>query len=278
MNDRAKAELHAWQPLTFGGVASFAEASIGRLLLLELVVASIAAASVMWFCATAWFPAIREAIARLPATGEIRNRQLEWAGPSPVRLVDGTFLSIVVDLEGTGETGQVADLQLEFGKTELKLKSLLGYAAFPYAAGSIMDLNRSDLEPWWGARQPAILAGIGALVVAGLFFSWIILATLYMGPVRLLAFFADRAVSGIGCWRLATAALMPGALFLSGAIFLYSFRRISLVGLMVASGLHLLVAWVYLAFAPRKLPRLDSTGRVAGNPFTAAAEEKKDEE
>ncbi len=62
----------AWQPLTPRGVAAFARASGGRLLLVQLLLASLAAAVVVWFLQEAWFPVIHQAIGQLPGQGERR--------------------------------------------------------------------------------------------------------------------------------------------------------------------------------------------------------------
>ena len=55
-----------WQPITFGGVASFARASFGRLFIVQFIVALLVAGSVICFLVAAWFPVAQKAIARLP--------------------------------------------------------------------------------------------------------------------------------------------------------------------------------------------------------------------
>src|SRR2546429_4821245 len=67
----------AWQPLTPRGVASFAGASLARLLLVELIIASLIASAVAWFLAENWFPTVRHAIHQLPDQGTIRNQRLD---------------------------------------------------------------------------------------------------------------------------------------------------------------------------------------------------------
>src|SRR6185503_4707986 len=56
----------SWQPITFGGVASFAHGSFGRLFVVQFIMALLVAGSVSVFLATAWFPVVEKAIARLP--------------------------------------------------------------------------------------------------------------------------------------------------------------------------------------------------------------------
>ena len=70
----------AWEPLTPRGVAAFARAKLGRLLLVQFIVALLAAASVVWFLDDGCFPTISEAIQQLPADGEIRSGKLDWHG------------------------------------------------------------------------------------------------------------------------------------------------------------------------------------------------------
>ena len=70
----------AWQPLTVRGVAAFASATLGRLLLVQFIVALLAAGTVVWFLHRAWFPMIGEAIRQLPPQGEIRSGRLDWPG------------------------------------------------------------------------------------------------------------------------------------------------------------------------------------------------------
>src|SRR6267143_3278964 len=67
----------AWQPITPRVVAAFAGASLGRLLLVELIVALLVAGAVLWFLAAAWFPTVRQAIHQLPEQGTIRNQRLD---------------------------------------------------------------------------------------------------------------------------------------------------------------------------------------------------------
>src|SRR2546426_1163441 len=103
----------AWQPLTFGGVASFARASLSRLLVVQLIVALLVALSVACAALSGWFPVIETALSELPPNGRIEQGRLEWTKASPARLAEGSFLSILVDVEESNPTGQSADVQLE---------------------------------------------------------------------------------------------------------------------------------------------------------------------
>jgi hypothetical protein len=269
----------AWQPLTFGGVAAFARAPFFRLFMVELIFALVAAASLVWFFHSAWEPALREAITRLPESGAIRAGRLEWNEPSPVRLASGSFLSIVVDVTDSGAVGFTADLQLELNETQFRLRSLLGYVTLKYPKGWIIALNRPELEPWWGAWRPSVLVGAGVMVVIGLLVAWGVLAAVYALLVRVIAFYTDREISRAGAWRLAVAALMPGSLFMSAAILAYGFNQLGLIRFLFAALLHVVVGWLYVLVAPLRLPRRghDPARPDPKNPFQPPASESESE-
>jgi len=263
-----------WQPLTFGGVAGFARASFGRLFLVQLIVAFLAGLSVAGVFASVWFPVIEKAMAELPAGGAIRGGRLEWPGNSPMRLAEDAFLSIVVDPEGTRETNQSGDVQLELERNGVKIRSLVGYVTLPYPKEWTILLNRREAEAWWGAWRPFLLGGIVVAVVALLFAAWIFLTLLYAMPIGLVAFYSDRVVRWTGCLRMAGAAVLPGALVMSGATLLYGLHRLNVVGLLFAWLLHWVISWVYVGIAPLRLPRL-ANARRRGDPFGAAKPGRK---
>ena len=81
----------AWEPITPRGVAAFARANFSRLLLVQFIVALLAAVSVAWFLDDACFPTVLAAIQKLPTAGEIRSGKLDWRGDSPQMLAEGRF-------------------------------------------------------------------------------------------------------------------------------------------------------------------------------------------
>ena len=113
-----------------------------------------------------------------------------------------------------------------------------------------------ELGPWWGAWAPAMLAMAAGLVVMALMASWGCLATVYSLPVWLTGFFANRECGLGGSWRLAGAALMPGALLMCAAIVLYGCGALDLVRLAAAAAAHFVMGWVYLLVSPLRLPRI----------------------
>src|SRR5258707_649325 len=196
----------AWQPLTWSGVAAFADATVGRLLLVQLFFAAIAAGTVLWLLQSCWFPVVRESIRHLPSAGIIKSAKLVWNGDSPVVL----------------------------GESDIKIISLLGFVQAKYPKGWIIPCNLEELQPWWGAWSP-ILLGISAIsVLAGLLVGWAIMALILFVPIWVAALFSDRALSPGGAWRLAGAAQLPGALLMIVALFFY--------GLDVVDPLRLLAA------------------------------------
>ncbi len=258
----------AWLPLTPRGVAAFAFATTGRLLLVQALAALLASGVVVWFLAQAWFPGIAGAIQALPATGEIRAGSLHWPAHRPRLLMETRFLGLAVDLEHTGQSRSAADVSVEFGAEDWRIYSLFGYVELAYPTGCTIAFNERDLRPWWGAWSPALLAGVGLATLAGLLLVWAFLAAVYAPAVWGMAFFLDRPLGWRASWRLAGAALMPGAAFLTIAILMYGLHGLGLPQLLLAFGIHWLIGWLYLPLAPLFIVR---ASRPPKNPFAAAA-------
>lgn len=265
--DRASPHC-AWQPFTFGGVASFAGASLNRIMCAQLITAALVAGAVIWLAAASWFPVAERAIDRLPEKASIHNRRLEWLEPVPRDfLAENQFLSIRVELENSFPVDQSADVRVILGSQGIQVQSLLGYLTIPYPEGWVVSLSRADARAWWGAWRTVLLIGVGLAVMLALFVSWLALACVYAIPVRLLAFYLDRNVGWDGSWRLACATLLPGAVVMASAIALYTARRLDLVGLLFAWLLHVVMAWVYVIYAPTRLARLGALPGRTANPF-----------
>jgi len=257
----------AWETLTPRGVAAFTRAAWGRLFVVQLLIALVVAAAVVWFLHDGWCPTVRDAIERLPDEGKIHSGKLDWRGESPQLLAEGTFLAFSVDLEHASDRLSPAHVQVEFGRETFHLQSLLGYSEVRYPAKWIVAFNRKDLKPWWGAWQPALLAGAAAAVVVGLLLVWYALATLYTVPAWLVAFFANRDLRLNEAGRLAGAALMPGALLMAVGILLYDFGVLDLVGLGFVAGGHFVLGWIYLFVSPLFLPKNPTAASTRKNPF-----------
>src|SRR5690348_5920625 len=118
-----KSQRNAWQPLSFGGVAAFARASLSRLFVVELLVALLVGASVVWFAAKNYSPVILGAIQKMPEQARIENGSLTNL-PSQV-LSENQLLSLAVDLEESGKFGQSAEVQFELHSDNFRACSLL---------------------------------------------------------------------------------------------------------------------------------------------------------
>lgn len=257
----------AWEPFTPRGVAAFAAASLGRVLLVQLVVGLWAAGTVTWCLGHTWWPTISAAILQLPEQGQIRGGRLTWRKESPTVLAEARCLALTVDLLHGGKVRSPAHVQIEFGEHDVEIFSLFGYSQWRYPPGYIIAFARPDLQPWWGAWAPALLALIFLVTLASLLLSWGVLATVFSGPVWLIGFFANRQLTWRGSWRLAGAGLVPGALLLSGAIVLYGLGALDPVGLLLAWVLHLVIGCLYLAICPLFLLRSPDAENHKTNPF-----------
>ena len=163
-------------------------------------------------------------------------------------------------------------MQVELGKENIFVYSLLGYLEVKYPTRWIVALNREELVPWWGAWRPPLL-GVAALgLVAGLMISWFALALVYAFPVWVLAFLANCDLKLLECWRLAGAALMPGALLMAAGILLYDFGVADVVGLGFILAGHFVLGWIYLFIGPLFLPRNVVAQTDGKNPFAGTGE------
>ncbi len=253
--------------MTPAGVAAFARATPSRLLVVETVCASLAAGALVCLLATAWFPVVREAIRKLPDQGVIRNGELTAPRLAPAILAENTLFAISVNPESRRRSTSVADVRVEFGKRECRIDGLLGALVFRYPRTWTFEFNRHDLEPWWGAWELMILGLAALLTVVSLLLLWALLGALYCWVPRALAFFADRQLSWAGSWRLASAALLPGALLMTLALLLYSLGLLDLVRFGIVAALHLVVGWVYLVLGALALAKAPVAEATAENPF-----------
>jgi len=257
----------AWEPFTPRGVAAFAHAKFSRLLLVQSIVALLAAVSVVWFLDDGCFPTIRAAIQNLPDAGKISSGKLDWpGGDSPRPLAEGKFLAFDVDVHHNGQIHSTADLQIEFGAESIRVFSWLGYADFFYPPDRDAPFNRTELEPLWGAWAAEILFIVPATTVTGLLLSWWILATIYFLPVWILGFYTNRDLNFRASWKLSGAALLPGGLLMAAGILLYDSGFLNLVSFGFVFAAHFALGWIYLFVSLLFLPRI-SEAKPKTNPF-----------
>lgn len=260
----------AWQPFTFPGVAAFAQAPGLQLFLFQVVAAALSAASLIWFLAHCWCPVITQAVEKLPSSAGVTNGAL--SGFTAVLNSENRFLSIAFAQQEDADLGQIADLQvtLRGGRVTVSslLSSALGSLQFDYDKTSTLDLSRSHMEPLWGAWQQVTLAGVGIATIILLLILWWLLATLYTPVAKFIAWFCDRRLSWPQAWRLASAALFPGAMIMAAGILFYGWERVDIFGLAFLVVVHFLAGWVYLVAAPIFTPR-QSPLPPKPNPFAA---------
>lgn len=257
----------AWQPLTPTGVAAFAFARIGRLVLWQFIIAGVTAAVMLWFLRTNWYPVVSEAIAHLPEQGLIQNQQLSlplsFAGP----LSENRYLAFIADPEGIGTPTLATDLRIEFHRRGAAVCSVFGCIPVDYPEGFVIQFNRPELESHWGAWRPTVSWGAALGTIVWLLLSWTVLATAYCPFVRLYAFYKDRQLTIAGSWKLSAAALLPAALLAGACIVLYGLGVMNLLQFLIFWSLHLAVGWVYLAVSPLRLPRVSDAVPKTKNPF-----------
>ena len=267
--DVATIDNRAWQPLTPKGVAAFARDSVWRLLLCQFVFALMAAAAVAWFIDDAWTPAIREAVGNLPPEGAIRGGILQWHGSSPQVLADNHFLSLIVDLDHSGEARSPANIQVEFGRSDVRVFSLFGYVPISYPPSWTISFNQRALLPLWGAWRPPLLWLAAVATLVGVMSIWGALTALYFWPVSVIGLFADRDLNYRASAKLAGAALMPGAVVMTAGIILYGAGILDLLQFTAVFGIHFLVGWCYAFVSPFFVSNPKAAKRKK-NPFAAS--------
>lgn len=272
MNLSALTPRSAWLPLTPRGVAAFARARYRRLLVAQFLVALLVGAVTVWLLRAAFLPPLHTALERLPDGAHLVDGTLNWPSTAPVLLGENRFFSVAVDLNHSVNYASSAHVQLQFGEHDWQVASVFGVLDIAsldtrYPQHLTLPLDRAAVEPWWSAREPFFLLFIMLGVMAGLFCSWLFLATLYAPVAWLAGFYTNRELSLGGSWRLAGAALLPGALVMSGALVLYGLRWFGLGRLGLAFTLHLVVGWIYLFLSPLFLPRHPETPPAGANPF-----------
>lgn len=259
----------AWQPFTWGGVAAFARASLARVLALEAVFAALAVGAVILVLVRGWFPTVHEAIRHLPEQGTIQNRELQTPLQEATLLAESSWLAFIADPANTRRASSAADVRVVFQKRQLVLSSLLGHSVVRYPDHTAIQFNRPECEPAWGAWEPFLLLFAALAVFATLIVLWAGLASVYALGVWLLGYFGDRAAGYPACWRLASAALMPGSLIMSVGIALYGLGWLNLVQLAAIGVLHIMTGWIYLAASPWQLPPAPHIASPA-NPFSGS--------
>jgi hypothetical protein len=254
------------EPFTPRGVAAFARAGFGRLLVAQFIFALLAAVAVVYFLRSAGFPPVQTAIDNLPLSGQIQSGRLVWSG-DPQTLADSRFLAFNVDPDHSGQwRSATADFQIEFGHDTVRVFSLIGFTDFFYPTTDSLAFNQPQLDPLWKAWRAEILFLIAVATIIMLLVTWWILALLYFLPVWLVGFLTNRDMTLQTSLKLSGAALLPGALLMTAAIFLYGLGILNLITFCFVFAAHFILHWLYLFFGLFFFPRA-STATPKGNPF-----------
>ena len=265
-------------PFTFHGVASFAQTGWGRLFAWQFIVAITIGGSVLLVLVQHWVPVVDRAIEEhMPAETGLKEGRLIWADNQPKVFAHNSYLCLAVDPGGTGDHGQIADVQIELRRSSWVFRSMLGYSEFEYTKQDL-PLTQNQFGPWWGSRRPFLLLGSG--VVFGLLFwlGWLGLGLVGIGPAKIIAYYSDHE-SGFGkLWRMSSAALLPTGVLMTMGFLCYSMRLLPMVGLLILFPLHLILGGVYLFFSTFLLPKvvMNSANPFDENPPTNTEDEKLD--
>ena len=247
-----------------GGVCR--RADFGRLLLVQFIVALLAAGAVVWFLDDGCFPTVTRRhpkIAGQPA----KSAPADWTGTAVRRNCSPRAISWRSTWTWITPAKSIRPPTCKSNSAGKPSASFRCSAIWNwhYPPDYVIAFNRTDLEPLWGAWATEILIMAGAAVTVGLLLSWWLLATVYFLPVWLLGFFANRDLNFRQSWRLAGAALMPGALLMAAAIVLYGIGFLNLVSFGFIFGAHFVIGWIYLfvslLFVPRASNQLRSQGQ-----------------
>jgi hypothetical protein len=266
------------QPFTFGGVARFAHAPVGRLFLAALVLGLLSGMAVTWLGARGWAPAIDEAVAGLPENAAIQNGFLRWPERFGRLLGATEFFSIEVVLENAPRDSSTADLSLELHQTYCLTRSLLGATTIPYPRNFNFPLDRPTVVPAWGAwRMPLLFSLIPGTALA-LIISWSLLAIPYAVLARIIGALFRRDLNFRSAWKLSVAAQLPGSILMTFAIALYAGGQVTILFIVVMLVAHFIPTALYLLISPvlvPKPPKLPKPARSPAdedeeNPFNAA--------
>lgn len=251
----------ARQPFTLGGVARYAHAPPARLFASAGVFALLCGISFALLFARCLAPVLGEAVANLPEQSLIRSGQLYWPVDHEPLLGANAFLSLSAAPDPADSKTPV-DFSVQFARTELIVRSLLGAVHLPYPSGWTVELNRRTLLPLWGAwAKPAVfLAALGG--GAAMILVWFALALPYAIVVAGLGSLLGKDLGFGQAWKMSVAAQWPGAVLMAFVLSLYALGQTSLVLAGGAFALHFALTILYLFFAPIFLPQ------AGANPFS----------
>jgi hypothetical protein len=272
----AAATFWRWHPFTPAGVAAAAGAPRWQLWIGLGTTALLSVAVVLWFLGNCWSPVVTEAIDQLEDGGFVRDGVFHPGGAKTDLLLAGNrHLAIALDWTASGARDEASDVRLILQIDRALGCSLFGCVTIGYAELGDFPVGRTETGAWWDAWQPIIYTTVGFGQVVFLILSWWLLGIAYAWAIRFFAFYLDRDVDFAGATRVAQAALIPGALWLTGALLFYGRGWLSLFGLLVVFVMHLPVGWLFAGFACHKLPPRPDV--LPPNPFHVESQEPGEE-
>jgi len=253
-------------PFTPKGVASWADAPTGRVILLMAAASLVVSAAVAFLAQKVLFPAIEEAIQHLPDQGRIELGQLSLESAKSGALSENPWVSLVLDLDEPSSITRTADLQVRLQKNGWLACSLAGCVAWPYPAAAL-PMNNRECEPWWGAWAPILLAGLflGTALISATLIG--LSAAFHAVPANLLVWILRRRAGFVGLWRIAVAASIPSILLVSISLAAYALGILDLIQLLSACLIQLPIFWGLGLAALAGLPRRQPDVAQAENPF-----------
>jgi hypothetical protein len=257
------------QPFTFGGVARYASAGIGRVLLTALIFAVSGAAVLSRVAGHCWWPVITEAVESLPEKARIQEGALQVEEKDAGLLAANQFLSLQLTASEKWQESAPVDFAVQLGKDQLMFSSLFGDTALPYAGNVVVILNRATVWPIWGAWKAPLLAGVFIAGVVSLILGWFALAVVYAPVVLFIGGIAKRELCFVRAWKLAVAAQWPASLLMTFALALYSTGEIGLLFVLTMLVAHFIPSILNLLIAPFFLPKAarEKGGKEKENPF-----------
>lgn len=273
---RLAAWVGAWQPLTGGGVAAFARASLMRVVVFQGAFAAAGAFALVLAVRLAWVPTVEDALRQLPEHGAfVKAGRLTWPGTNAILLAERPQLSLWVSPVAGMKTGQGSDIQLELLPDRLRVRGLLGFVDLAYATELDLPLTLTGGRAAWDAWRTSGAVIAGGSTAVGLVVLWWGLSTVYALPVWGLAALAGRSPGPGGAWKLAAASQMPATAVLFGFLLLYAVRAIPPTGLGVGAGIALVSAWGWIAWAMTALPASGQTPEPEGDIASGTPEGRK---
>jgi hypothetical protein len=255
-----------WHPFTPGGMARAAGAPRWQLWIALGLTAALSVTSVLFFLDRCWQPVIVAAIDQLGDGGRIDQGILQPGGASTdVTLASNRHLAIALNWTEAGPRDQVSDVRLILQIDRVLVCSLLGCTAVRYEVLGDRPVGRTETGAWWRAWQLFLFTAVALGHALYLLIAWWLLTVVYAWALRLLAFYLDRELDFTGATRVAQAAMIPGALWLTAAVFLHATGWLDLPGLLVVFVMHVPVGWLYAGLACRSLPLRPDV--LPANPF-----------